>query len=107
MSTKRGLPDNLDLGAMLLNRCTDSTPVPENNPAPSAASVEPVQPEPRTTTTRKPKLEVQYSKKQRGLSISEPVMLRLKLESLRSGRTQSEIAEEILCKYLPNLKIAS
>lgn len=105
MSIKRGLPDNLDLGNMLLNKPaldSDTAPTastPSESPAPSETA-------PKSIPARKSRLEAQYTRKQRGLSISEPVMLRLKLESLRSGRTQSEVAEEILCKYLPNLKIA-
>lgn len=106
MSIKRGLPDNLDLGNMLLNK-----PAMDTEPAPTASipseSPAPTEPAPKNIPSRKSRLEAQYTKKQRGLSISEPVMLRLKLESLRSGRTQSEIAEEILCKYLPNLKISA
>jgi hypothetical protein len=45
--------------------------------------------------------------KQRGLCLSEPIMLRLKLESLKTGKSLSEVADDYLNRYLPNNRIAS
>lgn len=45
--------------------------------------------------------------KQTGISLSESVIMRLKLESFKSGKTLSEVADSILAKGLPNHKISA
>lgn len=45
--------------------------------------------------------------RQRGLCLSESIMLRLKLESLKTGKSLSEVADDCLNRYLPNNRIAS
>ena len=44
---------------------------------------------------------------QTGLSITKSTIMRLRLESVKSVKTMSEITEAILDKYLPHNRIAS
>ena len=107
MAHKNGLQTSLDLTmeAML-------------SPAPAAASSAPVvvskesvapelvqsAPVVKTEKVAKP---ARSTWKQRGLCLSEPIMLRLKLESLKTGKSLSEVADDYLNRYLPNNRIAS
>jgi len=45
--------------------------------------------------------------RQRGLCLSESIMFRLKLESLKTGKSLSEVADDYLNKSLPLNRIAS
>jgi hypothetical protein len=103
-------------------------PKPAEVPAESMVSVpviEPVEaaapPEPSSLLTneetkapemaKKPKVKKkpqgQFGWKQTGISLSEGVILRLKLESFKSGKTLSEIADSLLARHLPNHKISA
>jgi len=74
-------------------------------PAPVPASVS--APVPLVSTRTKPsKSKITPSWKQTGLSLTADTMMRLRLESLKSGKTMSEVAETLLGKHLPHYKIA-
>jgi len=103
MAHKNGLQTSLDLTmeAML-------------SPAPAAAVVvskesstsEPVQSAPVVNAEKVHKV-AKSSWRQRGLCLNESIMLRLKLESLKTGKSLSEVADDYLNRYLPNNRIAS
>ena len=114
-----GLKSPRDLGLdMMLSSAVDVTPVnvaplvhtPEevvevSAPAPVPASVS--APVPPVSTRAKPsKAKLTPSWKQTGLSLTADTMMRLRLESLKSGKTMSEITETILGKHLTHYKIA-
>jgi len=103
MAHKNGLQTSLDLTmeAML-------------SPAPAAASVvskesstsEPAHVSPVVNAEKVHKV-AKSSWRQRGLCLNESIMLRLKLESLKTGKSLSEVADDYLNRYLPNNRIAS
>ena len=107
MAHKNGLQTSLDLTmeAML-------------SPAPAAASSapvvvskesstsEPVQSAPVVNAEKVHKV-AKSSWRQRGLCLNDSIMLRLKLESLKTGKSLSEVADDYLNRYLPNNRIAS
>jgi len=103
MAHKNGLQTSLDLTmeAML-------------SPAPAAASVvskesstsEPAHVSPVVNVEKVHKV-AKSSWRQRGLCLNESIMLRLKLESLKTGKSLSEVADDYLNRYLPNNRIAS
>ena len=106
MAHKNGLQTSLDLTmeAML-------------SPAPAASSAtvvvskesstsEPVQSAPVVNAEKVHKV-TKSSWRQRGLCLNESIMLRLKLESLKTGKSLSEVADDYLNRYLPNNRIAS
>lgn len=103
MAHKNGLQGSLDLTMEAMF-----------SPAPAAAPVvskesstqEPVQSAPVVKTEKVNKV-AKSSWKQRGLCLSESIMLRLKLESLKTGKSLSEVADDCLNRYLPNNRIAS
>jgi len=108
-----GLKSQRDLGLdMMLSSAVDVTPVngsplvhtPEEVvevAAPAPAPVPPV-----ATRIKPNKAKLTPSWKQTGLSLTADTMMRLRLESLKSGKTMSEITETILGKHLPHYKIA-
>lgn len=55
----------------------------------------------------RPKAANKAKKAGRKLTIPPPIFLRLNLESLKTGRTMSEIATEALDRYLPRHRIAT
>ena len=92
-----------------------STPVPVVVDAVNTDSVNEVKetvtavspsPNPRAKKS-KAKLTPAPSWQQTGLSITKSTMLKLRLESVVTGKTMSEIAEALLSKYLPNNRVAS
>ena len=102
MAHKNGLQGSLDLTLESMF-----------SPAPAAVVVskesvapEPVQSAPVVKTAKVAK-PARSTWKQRGLCLSEPIMLRLKLESLKTGKSLSEVADDCLNRYLPNNRIAS
>ncbi len=102
MAHKNGLQGSLDLTLESMF-----------SPAPAAVVVskesvalEPVQSAPVVKTEKVAK-PARSTWKQRGLCLSEPIMLRLKLESLKTGKSLSEVADDCLNRYLPNNRIAS
>lgn len=107
-----GLKNVHDLG--LDTMFSSSTPVPVVAPEPIAPVVEsvlPSSPVPVVPASSAPKVKKSKSKlspswKQTGLSLTADTMMRLKLESLKSGKTMSELAETILGRNLPHNRIA-
>lgn len=107
-----GLKNVHDLG--LDTMFSSPVPVPVVAPEPIAPVVESVltsSPVPVVPTSSAPKVKKSKSKlspswKQTGLSLTSDTMLRLKLESLKSGKTMSELAETILGRNLPHNRIA-
>jgi hypothetical protein len=103
MAHKNGLQGSLDL-----------TMESMFSPAPAAAPVvskessiqEPAHVAPVVNAEKVHKV-AKSSWKQRGLCLSESIMLRLKLESLKTGKSLSEVADDCLNRYLPNNRIAS
>ena len=106
MAHKNGLQTSLDLTmeAML-------SPAPAASSAPvvvskESSTSEPVQSAPVVKTEKVHKV-AKSSWRQRGLCLNESIMLRLKLESLKTGKSLSEVADDYLNRYLPNNRIAS
>lgn len=111
-----GLKNVHDLG--LDTMFSSSTPVPVVAPDPIAPVVEsvlpsspvpvpvPVVPASSAPKVKKSKSKLSPSWKQTGLSLTADTMMRLKLESLKSGKTMSELAETILGRNLPHNRIA-
>ena len=102
MAHKNGLQGSLDLTMEAMF-----------SPAPAAVVVskesstsEPVQSAPVVKTEKVHKV-AKSSWRQRGLCLNESIMLRLKLESLKTGKSLSEVADDYLNRYLPNNRIAS
>lgn len=116
MKIKSGLPANLNLADMFLP--PEPAKIAENATIP--AEIQPVQEEPSSLVNKeetpsqpakKPKQKKksagQFGWKQTGISLSESTILRLKLESFKTGKTLSEIADSLLARYLPNHKISA
>jgi hypothetical protein len=80
------------------------------SPAPvvskESSTQEPAQSAPVVNAGKVPKV-AKSSWKQRGLCLSESIMMRLKLESLKTGKSLSEVADDHLNRSLPNNRIAS
>ena len=102
MAHKNGLQGSLDLTMEAM-----FSPAP----APTVVSKESSTQEPAQSAsvvkTEKVHKVAKSSWKQRGLCLSESIMLRLKLESLKTGKSLSEVADDCLNRYLPNNRIAS
>ena len=113
---KSGLPANCNLADMFLK---PPAPIVETEAEAITAPIE----EPAQIVNKidevplvapvaeKPLKSVKVKKpmawKQTGISLSESVIMRLKLESFKSGKTLSEVADSILAKGLPNHKISA
>ena len=104
MAHKNGLQTSLDLTmeAMLSPAPAAAVPVVSKE----SSTSEPVQSAPVVKTEKVHKV-AKSSWRQRGLCLNESIMLRLKLESLKTGKSLSEVADDYLNRYLPNNRIAS
>ena len=102
MAHKNGLQGSLDLTmeSMLSPASAPTVVSKESSTQESAQSASVVK-------TEKVHKVAKSSWKQRGLCLSESIMLRLKLESLKTGKSLSEVADDCLNRYLPNNRIAS
>lgn len=99
MAHKNGLQGSLDL-------TMESMLSPA--PAPTVVSKESSTQEPAPVVNAEKVHKVAKSSwKQRGLCLSESIMMRLKLESLKTGKSLSEVADDHLNRSLPNNRIAS
>ena len=99
MAHKNGLQGSLDL---TMEAMLSPAPVVKKE----SSTNEPSQPAPvvnKENVTKPSK----SSWRQRGLCLSESIMLRLKLESLKTGKSLSEVADDCLNRHLPNNRIAS
>lgn len=102
MAHKNGLQGSLDLTLeSMFSPAPAAVVVSKESVAPELVQSAPVV---KTEKVAKP---ARSTWKQRGLCLSEPIMLRLKLESLKTGKSLSEVADDYLNRYLPNNRIAS
>jgi hypothetical protein len=99
MAHKNGLQGSLDL---TMEAMFSPAPVVSKE----SSTQEPAQSAPVVNAEKVHKV-AKSSWKQRGLCLSESIMLRLKLESLKTGKSLSEVADDCLNRYLPNNRIAS
>lgn len=104
MAHKNGLQTSLDLTmeAML-------SPAPAPVVSKESSTSEPAQSAPVVNAEKVHKVAkpAMPAWRQRGLCLSESIMLRLKLESLKTGKSLSEVADDHLNRSLPNNRIAS
>ena len=102
MAHKNGLQGSLDL---TMEAMFSPAPAP-TVVSKESSTQEPAQSAPVVNAEKVHKV-AKSSWKQRGLCLSESIMLRLKLESLKTGKSLSEVADDCLNRYLPNNRIAS
>lgn len=102
MAHKNGLQGSLDL---TMESMLSPAPAP-TVVSKESSTQEPAQSAPVVKTEKVHKV-AKSSWKQRGLCLSESIMLRLKLESLKTGKSLSEVADDHLNRSLPNNRIAS
>jgi hypothetical protein len=102
MAHKNGLQGSLDL---TMESMLSPAPAP-TVVSKESSTQEPAQSAPVVNAEKVHKV-AKSSWKQRGLCLSESIMLRLKLESLKTGKSLSEVADDCLNRYLPNNRIAS
>ena len=104
MAHKNGLQTSLDLTmeAMLSPAPAAAVPVVSKE----SSTQEPAHVAPVVNAEKVHKV-AKSSWRQRGLCLNESIMLRLKLESLKTGKSLSEVADDYLNRYLPNNRIAS
>ena len=101
MAHKNGLQGSLDLTMEAM-----FSPAPAPVVSKESSTQEPAQSAPVVNAEKVHKV-AKSSWKQRGLCLSESIMLRLKLESLKTGKSLSEVADDHLNRSLPNNRIAS
>lgn len=101
MAHKNGLQGSLDLTMESMFSPSPAPVVSKESSTQEPAHVAPV------VNAEKVHKVAKSSWKQRGLCLSESIMLRLKLESLKTGKSLSEVADDCLNRYLPNNRIAS
>ena len=102
MAHKNGLQGSLDLTMeSMLSPASAPTVVSKES-----STQEPAQSAPVVNAEKVHKV-AKSSWRQRGLCLNESIMLRLKLESLKTGKSLSEVADDYLNRYLPNNRIAS
>lgn len=103
MAHKNGLQGSLDLTMEAMFSPAPTVVSKESStsePAPSA----PVANAEKVHKVAKPAMPAW---RQRGLCLSESIMMRLKLESLKTGKSLSEVVDDVLNRHLPNNRIAS
>ena len=105
MAHKNGLQGSLDLTMeSMLSPAPAPTVVSKESSTSEPAHVSPVVNAEKVHKVAKPAMP---SWRQRGLCLSESIMMRLKLESLKTGKSLSEVADDHLNRSLPNNRIAS
>jgi len=100
MAHKNGLQGSLDL-TMEAMFSPAPTVVSKESSTSEPAHVSPV------VNAEKVHKVAKSSWRQRGLCLNESIMFRLKLESLKTGKSLSEVADDYINRYLPNNRIAS
>lgn len=105
MAPKNGLQGSLDLTMESMFSSAPAPVIAKASPAlePAQVAHEEKKAEPKQVS----KSNKASSWRQRGLCLSEGIMLRLKLESLKTGKSLSEVADDCLNRHLPNNRIAS
>ena len=106
MAHKNGLQGSLDLTmeAMFSPAPAAVPVVSKESLTQEPAHVAPVVNEEKVRKVTKPAMPAW---RQRGLCLSESIMMRLKLESLKTGKSLSEVVDDVLNRHLPNNRIAS
>ena len=104
MAHKNGLQGSLDLTMEAMFSPAPAAAVPVVSK--ESSTPEPIQSAPVVNAEKVHKV-AKSSWRQRGLCLNESIMLRLKLESLKTGKSLSEVADDYLNRYLPNNRIAS
>lgn len=105
MAHKNGLQGSLDLTMeSMLSPASAPTVVSKESSNQEPAQSAPVVNAEKVHKVTKPAMPAW---RQRGLCLSESIMLRLKLESLKTGKSLSEVADDHLNRSLPNNRIAS
>ena len=104
MAHKNGLQGSLDLTMEAMFSPAPAAAVPVVSK--ESSSQEPAHVAPVVNAEKVHKV-AKSSWRQRGLCLNESIMLRLKLESLKTGKSLSEVADDYLNRYLPNNRIAS
>ena len=106
MAHKNGLQGSLDLTmeSMFSPAPAPAPVVSKESSTQEPAHVAPVVNAEKVHKVAKPAMP---SWRQRGLCLSESIMMRLKLESLKTGKSLSEVADDHLNRSLPNNRIAS
>jgi hypothetical protein len=102
MAHKNGLQGSLDLTMEAM-----FSPAPVVSKESSTQEPAHVAPVVNAENVRKVTKPAMPAWRQRGLCLSESIMLRLKLESLKTGKSLSEVADDHLNRSLPNNRIAS
>lgn len=106
MPPKIGLQVPLDLS--LESMLSVSAPVvKQEESAPVQATPEPVKQEESKESKKVSRNKASLTWKQTGFSLSDATMTRLRLEAFKTGRTMSQVAEQLLSRHLPNHRIAS
>lgn len=101
MAHKNGLQGSLDLTMEAMFSPAPAPVVSKESSTQESAQSAPV------INAEKVHKVAKSSWKQRGLCLSESIMMRLKLESLKTGKSLSEVADDHLNRSLPNNRIAS
>jgi len=102
MAHKNGLQGSLDLTMeAMFSPAPAAVVVSKESSTSEPAHVSPV------VNAEKVHKVAKSSWRQRGLCLNESIMFRLKLESLKTGKSLSEVADDYLNRYLPNNRIAS
>ena len=104
MAHKNGLQGSLDLTMEAMFSPAPAAAVPVVSK--ESSTQEPAHVAPVVNAEKVHKV-AKSSWRQRGLCLNESIMLRLKLESLKTGKSLSEVADDYLNRYLPNNRIAS
>ena len=105
MAHKNGLQGSLDLTMeSMLSPASAPTVVSKESSTPEPIQSAPVVNAEKVHKVAKPAMPAW---RQRGLCLSESIMMRLKLESLKTGKSLSEVVDDVLNRHLPNNRIAS
>ena len=104
MAHKNGLQGSLDLTMEAMFSPAPAAAVPVVSK--ESSTQEPAHVAPVVNAEKVHKV-AKSSWRQRGLCLNESIMLRLKLESLKTGKSLSEVADDYLNRYLPNNRLAS
>lgn len=104
MAHKNGLQGSLDLTMESMFSPSPAPVVSKESSTQEPAQSAPVVNAEKVHKVAKPAMPAW---RQRGLCLSESIMLRLKLESLKTGKSLSEVADDHLNRSLPNNRIAS
>jgi|688.fasta_scaffold85632_3 hypothetical protein len=107
MAHKNGLQGSLDLTMESLISAPAAAAVPVVSKESQVSEPIHVAPAANAEKVHKVTKPAMPAWRQRGLCLSESIMMRLKLESLKTGKSLSEVVDDVLNRHLPNNRIAS